>query len=239
MSELKNKDFFPHPSNLRNDRRMKRAMKDLPGGVGYGAIVLTMERLRCEPDFSYPIEDLDLLADEFDISLPILQTVISKYGFFQIENEELLISPALNILMQPYQERKKQAQIAGRISAEKRKLKQQKQLEELSLQYSSGRSLNGRDTDKTISDKIRKEIEDKTNEELDLLISLAEKTAVEIQHIKLEDLNISESSKNVIIKNKGILNVLDSLSVGTYNANYYMQFLNAHIEFYLNDDLQG
>jgi len=137
---LKNKHWFPHPADLRNDRRMKRAMKDLPGGVGYGVIVLMMEVLRNEPDFRYPMKDLDLLASEFDISLPILQTVITSYGFFElytIEDGEMFISPLLNTLMMPYVEKKKKNQIAGRISAQKRKLKQEQQLLELSQLNSS------------------------------------------------------------------------------------------------------
>jgi hypothetical protein len=157
MSDMKNQNYWPHPADLRHNRMMKRAMKDLPGGVGYGAIVLTMERLRCEPDFSYPIEDLDLLADEFDISLPILQTVISKYGFFEVKDDELLISPTLNTLMKPYKERKKQAQLAGKISAHKRKLKQEKQLKELSLIDSSERSSNERSTEERRGEEKRRE----------------------------------------------------------------------------------
>ena len=124
MSTLTNKDYFPHPSNLRNDRRMKRVMKDFAGGVGYGAVVLLIERLRCEPDYLYPVADLDLLADEFNISLPILQTIISSYGFFDLikkNDEEILISPILNELMQPYKNRIEQAKVAGKISASKKK----------------------------------------------------------------------------------------------------------------------
>ncbi|MBD3841937.1 MAG: DUF4373 domain-containing protein [Campylobacterales bacterium] len=134
-NSLKQKHWFPHPANLRNDRKMKRAMKDLPGGVGYGVIVLMMEVLRNEPKFRYPMKDLDLLASEFDISLPILQTVIKSYGFFELsmsKDGEMFISPVLNELMIPYLEKQKQNQIAGKISAQKRKLKQEQQLLELS-----------------------------------------------------------------------------------------------------------
>jgi hypothetical protein len=134
-SHIKYKHWFPHPANLRNDRRMKRAMKDLPGAVGYGAIVLVMEVLRCEPEYKYPVRDLDLLASEFDISLPILQTVIANYGFFKFykdANEDMFISPLLNELMIPYHEKQKQNKIAGEISAQKRKIKQEQQLYVLS-----------------------------------------------------------------------------------------------------------
>lgn len=138
-NNLKHKHWFPHPANLRNERRMKRAMKDLPGGVGYGVTVLMMEVLRNEPEFKYPMKDLDLLASEFEISLPILQTVITSYGFFELfmtEDGEVCVSPLLNNLMLPYIEKQKKNQIAGQISAKKRKLKQEQQLLELSQLYS-------------------------------------------------------------------------------------------------------
>lgn len=137
---IKNKHWFPHPANLRSDRRMKRAMKDLPGGVGYAAIVLTIEVLRCEPDFKYPFDDLDLLATEFDISLSILQTVISSYGFFetiQDEHGKMFFSPLLSELMNPYVQKKQQNQVAGKMSAEKRRKSQEEQLRLLSQLDSS------------------------------------------------------------------------------------------------------
>lgn len=156
----KNKDYWPHPANLRNDRRFRRLMKDLPGAVGYGVAVITIERLRCEPNYSYPLADLDLLADEFDISVPILQTVITKYDLFDIREEkdgEMMFSPFLDELMEPYKERIEQARIAGHISAKKRKLKQLKQLEELSLFSSTERQLNSGPTEEKRKEEKRKE----------------------------------------------------------------------------------
>lgn len=140
MSLLKNKHWWPHPADLRNDRRMKRAMKDLPGGVGYGVIVLIIEVLRCQNDFKYPLEDLDLLASELGVSLAILQTVISKYDFFKViedESGKMLVSTMLSELMVPYVEKQKKNQIAGKISARKRQIKQEQQLYALSQLCSS------------------------------------------------------------------------------------------------------
>lgn len=148
-NNLKHKHWFPHPANLRNERRIKRAMKDLPGGVGYGVTVLMMEVLRNEPEFKYPMKDLDLLASEFEISLPILQTVIASYGFFELfttDDGEMFVSPLLNGLMVPYIEKQKKNQIAGQISAKKRKLKQEQQLLELSQLHSVQHMLNGSET---------------------------------------------------------------------------------------------
>ncbi|MGK0256113.1 MAG: hypothetical protein ACI81I_000722 [Arcobacteraceae bacterium] len=156
-SILKNTHYFPHPANLRNDRRMKRAMADLPGGVGYGAILLLMEVLRNEPNYVYPMQDLDLLSHDLGISLPILQTVVSSYDFFELtkdENEEVFISPMLNQLMEPFLQKKKQNSIAGQFSAKKRKIKQDQQLQQLSRFDSSQHVFN---TPSTYVQEKRKE----------------------------------------------------------------------------------
>lgn len=132
---MKNKHFLPLPANFRNDRRMKRAMKDL-GAVGYGIIVWLFERLRCEQGFKYPIRDLDLLADELNISMAILQTVISKYDFFAVvesDDGEMFISPLLMDLMEPYLKKVESNRIAGEISAAKKAQRQNEQLKHLSF----------------------------------------------------------------------------------------------------------
>lgn len=133
---MKNQHFLPLPANLRNDRRMKRAMKDLPGAVGYGIIVWLLERLRCEEGFKYPLSDIDLLADELNVSLAIMQTVISNYDFFEIiesDNGQMFISPLLMNLMQPYIKKIESNRIAGQISAAKKANKLDIQLKQLTF----------------------------------------------------------------------------------------------------------
>ncbi len=130
----KNSHFFPIPADFSQDRRMRRAMNDFKGGVGYGLILLLFENLRREPNYKYPLKDLDLLAKDFYVSLPILQTIIAKYGFFEVikdENEEFFLSPLLSELMIPYDEMVEKNRIAGKISAKKRKEKQEQQLKQL------------------------------------------------------------------------------------------------------------
>lgn len=164
----KNTHYFPHPANLRNDRRMKRAMSDLPGGVGYGAILLLLEVLRSEPNYRYPMQDLDLLSHELGISLPILQTVVTSYDFFELkkdENEDVFISPLLNQLMEPYLQKKKQNSIAGKISAQKRKIKQDQQLYLLSQLDSSQHMSNESGTYVQENRKEKKRKEENRKEE--------------------------------------------------------------------------
>ncbi len=64
---MKDAFYFPHFCNARHDRKLKRVRKEL-GLEGYGIFFMLLETLREQADYRYPIEDLDLLADEFGTS---------------------------------------------------------------------------------------------------------------------------------------------------------------------------
>ena len=113
--------YFPHFSNSRHDRKIKRVIKEL-GVEGYGIYFMTLEVLREQSDFSYPMKDIDLLADEFGTSEAKLKTVITSYELFDINNEANFFSQKFIENMQPYLAMKEQRSIAGKKSAEKRKL---------------------------------------------------------------------------------------------------------------------
>ena len=55
--------YFPHFSNARNDRKLRRLRKEL-GIEGYGIYFMVLEVLRDQEGFKYPLEDLDLLSEE-------------------------------------------------------------------------------------------------------------------------------------------------------------------------------
>jgi len=135
----KNKNFFPHPLNLRHDPRMRRIMKDLRE-TGYAAILWIFEVVGSQKDFKYKLNDIDLISDESGISLAILDVSIKNYGFFEIikdANGEFFFSPLLNELMLPYCERKEARSQAGQISAKKRELERLAQIEELRKKLSA------------------------------------------------------------------------------------------------------
>lgn len=123
-----NKDayYFPHFSNARHDRKVKRLIKEL-GVEGYGIFFMTLEVLREQMDYRYPIEDIDLLADEFGTSEQKLRTVICNYKLFTFDEDDNFFSPKFIEFMQPYLRMKEQRSIAGKASAEKKK--QQKLIE--------------------------------------------------------------------------------------------------------------
>jgi len=105
--------YFPHFSNARGDRKIKRLMKDL-GLEGYGIYFMTLEVLREQPNFKYPLGDLDLLADEMRTSEAKLKAVIKSYDLFEKDEEENFFSPKLILYLQPYLEKSKRAQLAAK-----------------------------------------------------------------------------------------------------------------------------
>lgn len=112
--------YFPHFSNARHDRKVRRVTKEL-GIEGYGIYFMILEVLRDEVDFRYPMEDIDLLADEFGTSDQKITVVVSNYQLFEVDANSMFYSPKLIDYMQPYLKMKEQRRLAGIASGEKRR----------------------------------------------------------------------------------------------------------------------
>lgn len=114
MENRKDKDafYFPHFANARHDRKIRRLRKEL-GVEGYGIYFMLLEVLREQSDYKYPIDDIDLLADEIGTSEQKIRTVITNYQLFQIDKEEKFFSTNLVLYLEPYLEAKERKRIAG------------------------------------------------------------------------------------------------------------------------------
>jgi len=110
--------YFPHFCNARHDRKLKRVQKEL-GVEGYGIYFMLLEVLRDQQEFKYPLEDIDLLADEFGTSEQKITTVVCNYQLFQIDNDKNFTSYKLQLYLQPYLERSENARIAARARWDK------------------------------------------------------------------------------------------------------------------------
>jgi len=124
--------YFPHFSNARHDRKLKRVIKEF-GIEGYGIYFMLLEVLRDQPEMKYPLSDIDLLADEFRTSEPKVKTIIANYGLFEVDKLSMFFSPKLEEYLEPYFKMKKQRIEAGKASGEKRKQKSLKQKNERPL----------------------------------------------------------------------------------------------------------
>lgn len=114
--------YFPHFCNARHDRKIMRLRKEL-GVEGYGIFFMLLEVLREQIDFKYPMQDIDLLAEEFGCSEQKIKVVICNYQLFQLDESEQFFSPKLMLYLEPYLNMKEQRRLAGIRSGEIRRLK--------------------------------------------------------------------------------------------------------------------
>jgi len=113
--------YFPHFSNARHDRKIRRLRKEL-GIEGYGIYFMLLETLRDQHDMMYPLADCDLLAEEFGTSDAKIKTVICNYELFDFDEENRFFSPKMLVYLEPYFKMKEQRVLAGKASAVKRML---------------------------------------------------------------------------------------------------------------------
>ncbi len=104
--------YFPHFSNARIDRKIRRMRKEL-GLEGYGIYFMILETLREQAKYNYPVEDMDLLADEFGTSEQKVRTVVCNYDLFKIDEQQMFFSPKMIMYLQPYLEGKERKRIGG------------------------------------------------------------------------------------------------------------------------------
>ena len=190
---------FLFPTNFRNGKNVKRLIKDF-NAQGYGIAVYLLETLAETEGHQYPINDIDLLADEMKVSVPVINTIITSYGLFElIENEEgiIFISSKLNKWLEPYYTKVEKLSRAGKISALKKKKEQEKQLKELSQLDSSQHMLN---TCATINKLINKSINKNVDNESEFWREWNETEIKKGMRIsKLEDLNLANRDNQVKI----------------------------------------
>ncbi len=103
--------YFPHFSNARNDRKIRRMIKK-QGLESYSVYFMILEVLREQEGFRYPMHDIDLLADEFNTTEEMVKNVIDSFGLFKLESGHFY-SPRLNEYMTPYLEKKERARKAS------------------------------------------------------------------------------------------------------------------------------
>ena len=188
---------FMLPTNFRNQKNVKRLIKEYDV-QGYGIAVYLLETLAETDNHMYACRDIDLLADEMRVSISKIESVILKFQIFEIvttADGQMFISSKLNKWLEPYYTIKEQRQLAGRISAQKRKIKQIEQLNLLSQIDSSQRPLNGGST-----------INEPINESINIVDDEAEKWRIwneqqiqkQIKIDKLEELAIASTNNQVL-----------------------------------------
>lgn len=117
-------NYFTHDFNARHDRKSLRLRKVL-GCEGYGIYWMIIETLATQENFSYPLKDIDLLADEFDSSVEKVEAVIRQFDLFQIDESNNFFSLSLVARMQKFLEISEKARQSVNVRWQKaRKLKE-------------------------------------------------------------------------------------------------------------------
>jgi hypothetical protein len=115
MAKSENENvYFPHFVSARNDRKIRRLRKEL-GVEGYGIFFMLLEVLREQSDMRYPMEDIDLLAEEFGTSEQKIRVSICNYGLFVIDSDEFFFSPKQIEYLKPYLAKSKRAKHAALV----------------------------------------------------------------------------------------------------------------------------
>lgn len=116
-------NYLPHPSNMRTSSHVLR-MRIREGAAGYGIYMMLLELLRDADNrkvFYFP-EGLAYAINEKDVDL--VKRVCEDYGLFNLDKEDYLTSPWLDLQMKDYDAKKQAAIEAGRRGAAKRYGKQ-------------------------------------------------------------------------------------------------------------------
>lgn len=141
---MKEAFYFPHFIGARNDRKIKRVRRDL-GTEGYGLYFMALEVLREEQELSYPLEDIDILADDFGTSEAKLKTIILNYDLFEIRETadgHMFFSPKQIQYLEPYFNRRELSRLNGIKSGISRRKKAEQLVLELSDIDSNKQVLN-------------------------------------------------------------------------------------------------
>jgi hypothetical protein len=90
--------YFSHDSNAKDDPKSSLLIEEL-GLEGYGIYWVLIEILRDQPNYSYPLKMLPIIARKYNTTTPKVETVIRNYGLFII-NEDAFFSLSLNLRME-------------------------------------------------------------------------------------------------------------------------------------------
>lgn len=131
--------FLPISIAFIGDRRLKRLNKDLPNCQGIGIVFSIFLELVKDKNLSYPLDDIDILADEINTSVALTATVIKNYNlfdFYKDKSGKKFFSTDLKILLEPYYRKVETNRQNAKLGAKKKELRIKNQLLELEQKLS-------------------------------------------------------------------------------------------------------
>ena len=116
-----NKDtfYFPHEYNAKDDPKCERLIWEM-GMEGYGIFWAVLEVLRAQPDYTYPLANIPIIAYKYRADADKVRHVVLDFDLFTIVEDKIFFSPGLLNRMRPMDNARNIARESGKKGAAKR-----------------------------------------------------------------------------------------------------------------------
>lgn len=123
--------WFSHPANAHETPKIALLIEQM-GPEGPGIYWCLIEILRQQPGYKYQLALIPRLARIFNTTAAKIETVISGYDLFIIDEDHHFFSIDLDNWMQPLMKKREAAKKAAEIRWKQRKEKQEEELKKFS-----------------------------------------------------------------------------------------------------------
>jgi hypothetical protein len=106
--------YFPHDSNAKDDPKSIMLIEEL-GLEGYGIFWVLIETLRDQPEYKAPMSMLPALGRRYNSSGEKFRAVVSRYGLFEVDNNEFFFSKSFGKRMELIDKKRKELSDAGKL----------------------------------------------------------------------------------------------------------------------------
>lgn len=80
--------YFPHEYNAKDDPKCERLIWEM-GMEGYGMFWTLLEVLRAQPDYTYPVANISIIARKYNADENKMRQVVFDYGLFTIIEDRM------------------------------------------------------------------------------------------------------------------------------------------------------
>lgn len=105
--------YFPHEYNAKDDPKCERLISVM-GMEGYGIFWALLEVLRVQPDYTYPLVNIPIVAHKYYTTPEQVRRVVFDFGLFTIIEDKIFFSNGLINRMQVLDERRRKRSEAGK-----------------------------------------------------------------------------------------------------------------------------
>lgn len=105
--------YFPHEYNAKDDPKCERLIWEM-GMEGYGIFWALLEVLRVQPDYTYPLVNIPIVAYKYRADADKMRRVVLDFDLFTIIEDKIFFSNGLLNRMRPMDERRRRMSEAGK-----------------------------------------------------------------------------------------------------------------------------